>query len=132
MSSICVLGSMSSKVSVITFTDDDILKIIRFLNINMAHGHGDISIRVIKICDKAILEPLSKIYKNCIDTGVFSDSWKKSSIVPVHKKGDKQLLENYRPVSLLPVLGKVFEKILYDIFEYLQENNLLCESQSGF
>ena len=51
----------------------------------------------------------------------------------MHKKGDKQLLENYRPVSLLPILGKVFEKILYnDIYEYLQENNLLCESQSGF
>ena len=49
------------------------------------------------------------------------------------KKGDKQLLENYRPVSLLPILGKVFEKILYNnIFEYLQENNLLCENQSGF
>ena len=57
----------------------------------------------------------------------------KSNIVPVHKKGDKQVLENYIPVSLLPILGKVFEKILYNnIFEYLQENNLLCENQSGF
>ena len=88
---------------------------------------------MIKICDKAILEPLSMIYKNCIDTGIFPDSWKKSNIVPVHKKGDKQLLENYRPVSLLPMLGKVFEKILFNnMFEYLQENNLLCENQSGF
>ena len=88
---------------------------------------------MIKICDKAILEPLSRIYKNCIDTGIFPDSWKKSNIVPVHKKGDKQLLENYRPVSLLPMLGKVFEKILFNnMFEYLQENNLLCENQSGF
>ena len=88
---------------------------------------------MIKICDKAILEPLSMIYKNCIDTGIFPDSWKKSNIVPVHKKGDKQLLENYRPVSLLPMLGKVFEKIMFNnMFEYLQENNLLCENQSGF
>ena len=88
---------------------------------------------MIKICDKAILEPLPIICKNCIDTGIFPDSWKKSNIVPVHKKGDKQLLDNYRPVSLLPILGKVFEKILYNnIFEYLQENNLLCENQFGF
>ena len=100
--------NLTSKLSVINFTDDDILKIIRSLNINKAHGHDDISIRMIKICDKAILEPLSIIYKNCIDTGIFPDSWKKSNIVPVHKKGDKQLLENYRPVSLLPMLSKVF------------------------
>ena len=58
---------------------------------------------------------------------------KKSNIVPVCKKVDKQLLQNYRPASLLPISGKVFEKMLYNnIFEYLQENNLLCENQSGF
>ena len=51
----------------------------------------------------------------------------------MHKKVDKQRLENYRPVSLLPILGNVFEKILFnDIFQYLQGNNLLCENQSGF
>ena len=105
----------------INFTNDDIFKIIRSFNINKAHGHDDISVAIIKICDKAILEPLSIIYKNCIDTGIFSDSWKKSNIVPLHGKGDKQLLENHRPVSLLAVLGKVFEKTLFNnIFEYLQ------------
>ena len=83
---------LTSNLSVINFTDDDILKIIRSLKINKAHGHDDISIRMIKIYDKAILEPLSIIYKNCIDTGIFPDSWKKSNIVPVHKKGNKQLL----------------------------------------
>ena len=51
----------------------------------------------------------------------------------MHKKRDKQLLENYRPVSLLPILGKVFEKSLYNnIFEYLQKNTMLCENRSGF
>ena len=58
--------------------------------------------------------PLSIIYKNYIDTGIFPDSWKKSNIIPVHKKEDKQLLENYRPVSLLPILGKAIEKIIYN------------------
>ena len=91
-----------------------VLKINRSLNINKAHSHDHISIRMIKSCDKAILEPLSIIYKNCIDTGIFPDSWKKSNTVPVPKKWDKELLENYRPVSLLPILGKVFEKILYN------------------
>ena len=50
--------------------------------------------RMIKICDKAMLALLSIIYKNCIDTGILSDLWEKYNIVPVHKKGEKQLLEH--------------------------------------
>ena len=83
---------------------------------------------MIKICDQAIVEPLSIFYKNRIDTGIFPDLWKKSNIVPVHKKADKQLLQNYRPVPLLSIFGKILEKILFNsIFEHLQKNNLLCE-----
>ena len=69
--------NLTCNLSVINFTDDDILKIIRSLNINKPHGHDDISIRMIEICDKTILEPLSIISKNCIETGIFPDSWKK-------------------------------------------------------
>ena len=77
--------NLTSNLSAIDFTDDDILKIVRSLYINKVHGHDDISIRMIKICDKAILEPLSTIYKNCIHTGILPDSWKKYNIVPMHK-----------------------------------------------
>ena len=53
--------------------------------------------------------------------------------MPLHKKDDKQFLKNYRPVSLLPVCAKIFERIIYNrIFEYLIENNLMTENQSGF
>ena len=85
--------NFTANLSVINFTDDDVLKIIRSLNINKAHGHKDISMRMIKICDKSMLALLSIIYKNCIDTGILSDLWEKYNIVPVHKKGEKQLLE---------------------------------------
>ena len=101
---------------------------MRVLNINKTHGHDEISIRMIKICDEALVKPLSLIYKNCIDTGVFPDIWKKSNIVPVYKRGDKQIIDNYRPISLLPICGKILEKILLNlIYEFLEENNLLCE-----
>ena len=114
------------------FADDEILKIIR-AHINKAHGHDEISVRMIKICDDAIIEPLSLIYKNCIENGTFPAIWKKSNIVPVHKKGDKQIINNYRPVSLLPMFGKILERILFNsLFNHIQENNLLCEHQSGF
>ena len=109
--------------------EDNILKIMRALNINEVHGHDEISVRMIKICNKALVKHLSLIYKNCIDTGVFHDIWKKSNIVPVYKRGDKQIIDNYRPISLLPICGKIFEKILFNsIYKFLEENNLLCEN----
>ena len=89
----------SACFSTFSFADDEILKIIRALDINKAHGHDEISVRMIKICDDAIIEPLSLIYKNCIENGTFPAIWKISNIVPVHKKGDKQIINNYRPAT---------------------------------
>ena len=112
---------------------DDILKIIRKLNVSKAHGHDDISIRMLKICDSVITEPLSIIFKNCIDCGVFPDTWKMSHIIPAHKKNDKCSLNNYPAVSLLPICGKFFERIIFNnVFLFLEDNNLLTPNQSGF
>ena len=88
---------------------------------------------MLKSCDKSIITPPSLLFQNCIDTRTFPDTWKKSNVVPVHKKGDKQIADNYGPVSLLPILGNVFERVIsHSIFEYLEENNLLCSNQSWF
>ena len=91
-----------------------ILEIIQ-LNINKAHGHDNISIRMIKLCGKSVVNPLSMIFNNCIDTGTFPDIWKRSNIIPVHKKDDKQIVDNYRPVSLLPIFGKIFLRNYFSI-----------------
>ena len=109
------------------------IHIIHSLNINKAHGYNDLSIRLLKICDFSIVKPLSIIFKNCLQSTSFPNNWKKSNVVPIHKKGDKQLLQNYQPVSLLPICGKIFERIIFNpIFEYLKKNSLLCPNQSGF
>ena len=98
------------------------------LGINKAHGHDEISMRMLKLCDKSTITALSILFQNYIDT-----KRKKSNIVPIHKKGDKQIVDNYRPVSLLLILGKHFQRIILNsIFEYLEENNLICPYQSGF
>ena len=63
----------------------------------------------------------------------FPINGKKANVVPVHKKGDKQMLKNYRPISLLPIAGKIFERLLYDrMFEFFIANNLISKNQSGF
>ena len=55
-------------------------------------------------------------FKRAIDCGVFPDTWKMSHIIPAHKKNDKGSLNNYRPVSLLPICGKFFERIIFNVF----------------
>ena len=68
-----------------------------------------------------------------ITTGIFPDSFKKSKIIPIFKKGDQSLLKNYKPSSLLPTISKVFERIIYDqIYHYFNSSNLLAEQQYGF
>ena len=75
-----------SKLSSLQFEDKDIIKIIRTLNINKAHGYDDISIRMLKIGDLAIIKPLSIIFRNCINNSTFPDLWKKSNISLFIKK----------------------------------------------
>ena len=87
----------------------DIGKMIKALKVNKAHGHDEIFIRMLKLCESAITEPLYLIFKNCLSSSTFPDVWKKANVIPVHKTGDKQVLKNYRPVSLLPICGKIFE-----------------------
>ena len=110
------------------FSNNDIEKIIQNLDPNKADGHDKISMRIIKICGKSICKPLQLIFSQCIDTSSFPLEWKKANVVAVHKKGDKQCLKNYQPVSLLPICGKIFNKML----KFLIENNLISSNQSGF
>ena len=59
--------------------------------------------------------------------------WKLANVIPIFKKGDKQLIKNYRPISLLPICGKIFEKIIFNnLYNYLNTNNLITKNQSGF
>ena len=88
---------------------------------------------MLKICEDTICKPLEIIFKQALTTGVFPSEWKKGSIVPCYKKGDKQNLKNYRPVSLLPICGKVFERLIFnEMFRVFLANNLLAPNQSGF
>ena len=64
----------------------DIEKIIKALKVNKAHGHDEISIRMFKLCESVITEPLYLIFKNCYSFNTFPDVWKKANVIPVHKK----------------------------------------------
>ena len=62
-----------------------------------------------------------------------ANDWKKASIVPIHKENDKQIVSNYRPVSLLPICSKIFEKLIFnEFFAFCEKRNLLSKHQFGF
>ena len=65
--------------------------------------------------------------------GKFPQEWKKVNVVPVLKKNDKKLVKNYSPISLLPICGESFKRILYNsVFHFLNQNDLISPAQSGF
>ena len=72
---------------------------------------------MVKLCGQSIVKPLSITFKNCTDNGIFPDIQKKSNITPAHKKGDKQIIDNYRPVPLLPICVYFF--LNYYSIQYL-------------
>ena len=86
---------------------------------------------MIKICDTSIRRPLKLIFQSCLES--VPTKWKKANVVPGHKKGDKQILKNFRPISLLPIAGKIFERLFNDrMFDFFTENDLISKNELGF
>ena len=114
-------------------TNKNILSIINSLDSSKAHGYDNMSIKMIKICDESVTIPLKIIFEESLKKGIFPDIWKKENIIPVHKKEDKTLINNYRPISLLPIFGKIFERVIYNsLLNYFLSTKLFTPSQSGF
>ena len=63
------------------------------------------------MCDKFLVKHLLILFQSSIKSSQFPDIWKKSKIILLHKKNDKQLIQNNRPISLLPIFSKIFEKL---------------------
>ena len=96
-------------------------------------GYDEISTETIKILSAVISPTLSLIINKCILNGTVPDEMKVSKIKPLFKKGDVTLLNNYRPISLLPCVSKIFERVLFNqLYEYFDRNDLLTQHQYGF
>ena len=103
------------------------------LNCNKASGPDLISPRLLKEGCEILSRPLTKIFNLCLSSSYFPLIWKQANVVPVHKKGDKTNVSNYRPISLLSCIGKIFEKCVFKhLHNYIVFNNLLSPVQSGF
>ena len=68
-----------------------------------------------------------------LETGLFPDGWKKAKVHPIFKSDERNIPSNYRPISILPAISKIIERVMHtQLLEYFQAGNLLTESQSGF
>ena len=110
--------------------DLEILDIIKEFENGKA---SDIPTILIKKSATMIAPTLAKLYNNCMNSGTFPQIFKTGKITPIFKKGNKELLENYRPVSILPIFGKIFEKIIYKrLYSFFTKENVLSNTQFGF
>ena len=117
----------------ITIKNDEIISLIRKINPGKATGSDGISGQMLRLCDDSVILPLKIIFSNIMSTSIYPDLWKVANVTPIFKKGDKQLVKNYRPISLLPICGKILEKIIFNhLYSYLITNKLITNNQSGF
>ena len=109
-------------------------KVIMNLDSSKASGPDCIPVVVLKNCEPELSYILVKLFNNCLKESFFPDFWKVSSVVPVFKNvGERSTAKNYRPVSLLSVVSKVFENLLNNrIVDHLEKYGLFCDFQYGF
>lgn len=114
-------------------TPNIVIKTFRSLNLKKTEDLWGLSVKVLHSIVEVIAPHLADIFNKCIDTGVFPDLMKHSKIIPLFKSGTKSDPTNFRPISILPALSKVFEKlILNQLVSYFNRNDLLHSSQFGF
>ena len=116
-----------------TITESETLSIINKLKNKNSSGKDEISNKLLKSIKDEIAKPLAIIINQSLKTGVFPDALKIAKVKPLYKKGDNFCLNNYRPISLLPTISKIFERVMFtQLYSYLNANNLLSEQQYGF
>lgn len=114
-------------------TEIELMKEIKNLNKNKKGGTDGINVRVLQEIRALIAKPLAHIFNLAIKTSTWPLALKTSEVLPIYKSGEKSKLTNYRPISLISNLAKLFEKLLKSrLSHYLQENNIIADKQYGF
>ena len=113
--------------------ETEVFRELQNININKPSGMDEINARVLKVSLKEIVPELTKIFNLSIKSTTFPDKWKHATVIPIPKTGDVSKVENYRPISLLPLPGKLLEKLIHrQVESALEIDNHFTNLQHGF
>ena len=128
-----LLGQINVLLSNITVTEQDVVDQLKCLDTSKTCGPDGVTSKLLHEAGNVIAPSLTKLFNLSLHLGKFPKLWKRANVTPLFKKGNKNDLNNYRPVSLLSCVSKIFEKIVFKyIYNYILENNILSPHQSGF
>lgn len=114
-------------------TPQEVSSVIGSLKRKKSVGWDNVSTSLLTSCESALSPVLAKLFNLCLSNGYYPTELKKSRVVPIFKKGETTSLNNYRPISILPTVNKVFEKLIYvRLLDHLKRFNFMYERQYGF
>lgn len=114
-------------------SENEIFNIINSLKVSNSCGIDSISSNMLKSIVQYIVVPLTFLINWSLSEGIFPDIFKIAKIIPLHKKGDKLLLNNYRPISLLSSISKILERVIYNkMLRFCNKHDILSNEQHGF
>ena len=124
---------VSSSIFLEPVDERELISIINLLPLKKSVGHDNIPVIFIKLVDRIIAPFLVKVINASFDLGMFPNILKIAKVIPIYKSGDKQLINNYRPISLLSPFSKIYEKLLFNRFyKFLDKKSILIPTQYGF
>ena len=114
-------------------TPAEIKQLINKLPAKDSSGYNNISNNLLKHIKESMIKPLTYIFNLSLSSGIFPDNMKLAEIIPLYKKGTKDEVTNYRPISLLITMSKLLEKCMYKrLYKFLSKNNIFYKKQYGF
>ena len=122
-----------SKQSFFTYTSIELVSIIKNMKSSKACGPYSIPTNLLIEFSDQLVHPLASIINMSITEGVFPSFCKEADVCPIHKKSEKTKCENYRPISLLSNISKIFERVMYDRLDnFLTSLEIIYKFQFGF
>ena len=117
----------------IEFNEEDVKNAIHEIPPNSSAGSDGISPILLRNCSDELKSPIYLLWRQSLDSGKLPIDFKKSTVIPIHKKGSRAAVENYRPISLTSHICKVFERIVVkELTKYLNSAKLFNDGQHGF